>query len=89
MENVLSSAIMQHPAALPPSITTDMELIIAVKALRYAFKPACFICLTCRLNPCTFRDKASSFGDAGGLYSPPSLVYRGPIGLQVDALQCS
>ena len=51
MENVLSSAIVQHPAAMPPSITTDMELIIAVKTLRCAFKPACSICLTCRLDP--------------------------------------
>ena len=56
MENVLSSAIMQHPAATPPSITTDMELIIAVKALGCAFKPAFSICLTCQSNPQILRE---------------------------------
>ena len=66
MENVLSSAIMQHPAATPPSITTDMELIIAVKALGCAFKPAFSVCLTCQSNPQILRNKASSFDDAGG-----------------------
>ena len=47
MENVLSSAIMQHPAATPPSITTDMELIIAVKAPRVCLQACLSICLTC------------------------------------------
>ena len=51
MENVLSSAIVQHPAAVPPSITTDMELIIAVKALGCASMPVSFICSTCCSNP--------------------------------------
>ena len=48
MEAVLSNAAVQHRTEMPPSISTDMELIIALKALGCA---ATLILLKCPM-PC-------------------------------------